>query len=60
MAAADVQMLTELLLEQEDDELEVLLQYMADGQDLHEQERLNRTFLDLSTLSDERLVAMPA
>ena len=60
MAAADVRMLTEYLLEQEDDELEVLLQYMADGQDLHEQERLNRTCLDLSTLSDERLVAMPA
>ena len=60
MAATDVRMLTEYLLEQEDDELEVLLQYMADEQDLHEQERLNRTFLDLSTLSDERLVAMPA
>ena len=60
MAAADVQTLTEYLLEQEDDELEeVLLQYMADEQDLRVQEQLNRTRLDLSSLSDERLVAMP-
>ena len=60
MAAADVQTLTEYLLEQEDDELEeVLLQYMADEQDLRVQEQLNRTRLDLSTLSDERLDAMP-
>ena len=52
-------MLTEYLLEQEDDELEeVLLQYMAD-EDLHVQEHLNRTHLDLNTLSDERLVTMP-
>ena len=59
MATADTRMLTEYLLEQEDDELEeVLLQYMAD-EDLHVQEHLNRARLDLNTLSDERLVTMP-
>ena len=49
--------MTEYLLEQEDDELEeVLLQYMADEQDLREQEQLNRTHPDPSTLSVKRIL----
>ena len=49
--------MTEYLLEQEDDELqEILLQYMANEQDLREQEQLNRTHPDLSTLSVKRIL----
>ena len=57
MAAADTRTLTEYLLEQEDDGLEeILLQYMADEQDLREQEQLNRTHPDLSTLSVKQIL----
>ena len=59
--AADARTLLDgLILEDDNDLVELFMQYMVEEMDLREQDRLSRKRLDLNALSDERFVAAVA